>query len=80
MVAFQEVLPSAARILYTNEVETITNFSDLSRIGYVSMGGGALVRFLTGIELPLVQAMKKACQRWGSITRETGLGKVRRKS
>jgi len=47
-------------------VASASRFSDLARIGYVSTGGGALTRFLAGVELPLVQAMKKACRRWGS--------------
>ena len=34
---------------------------DLSKIDYICTGGGALVSFLSGIELPLVKAMKKAC-------------------
>ena len=59
-------------------VASASRFSNLSRIGHVSMGGGALVRFLAGIELPLVRAMKKACQRWrDSVTallRETDYG------
>ena len=34
---------------------------DLSKIDYICTGGGALVSLLSGIELPLVKAMKKAC-------------------
>lgn len=48
--------------------DTITSasqFGDLSQIGYISTGGGALVRFVSGMEMPLMKAMKKACERWG---------------
>lgn len=36
----------------------------IDSIGYVSTGGGAFVRFVAGIDLPLIQAMKKAYKRW----------------
>lgn len=37
---------------------------DLSKINYVCTGGGALIRFLSGAKVPLLEAMKKACQRY----------------
>lgn len=35
------------------------------RLGYVCTGGGALIRFLTGEELPVVKALRGAAQRFG---------------
>ncbi len=46
--------------------DTITSaerFIDTSRISYISTGGGAMVRFMTGKKLPLIAAMEKAWQR-----------------
>ncbi len=40
------------------------NVSD--KIGYVCTGGGALVRFLTGEELPVVKALRQAATTFGS--------------
>ena len=34
-------------------------------VGYVCTGGGALIRFLTGEELPVVKALRGAAQRFG---------------
>lgn len=34
-------------------------------VGYICTGGGAFVRFVAGIEMPLTKAMKKARLRWG---------------
>jgi len=45
-------------------VASASRFTDLSRIGYVSTGGGALTRFVAGVEMPLIQAMKKAVKRY----------------
>jgi phosphoglycerate kinase len=45
-------------------VASATRLGDLSRINHVSTGGGALIRFLSGVKLPLVEAMKKARLRW----------------
>jgi len=41
-------------------VSAAQRFIDTSRINYVCTAGGAMVRFLSGIKLPLIQAMKKA--------------------
>jgi phosphoglycerate kinase len=38
-------------------VSAATRFVDLSRIGYVCTAGGAMVRFLSGKKLPLIEAM-----------------------
>ena len=44
---------------------------DLARIDHVSTGGGALIRFLSGVNLPLLEAMRKARARWeGSTLRQ----------
>lgn len=50
-------------------VASATCLGDLSKIGYVCTGGGALIRFLSGMKLPLVKAMKKSCERWGYLSR-----------
>jgi len=47
-------------------VASATHLGDLSKINHVCTGGGALIRFLSGVKLPLVEAMKKARQRWYS--------------
>jgi len=46
-------------------VASAVRLGDLSKINYVCTGGGALIRFLSGKKLPLVEAMKKARKRWG---------------
>jgi len=46
-------------------VASAARLGDLSKIDYVCTGGGALIRFLSGKKLPLVEAMKKARKRWG---------------
>jgi phosphoglycerate kinase len=44
-------------------VASARRFVDVSRIGFVSTGGGALVRFLSGQKLPLLEAMQRAAAR-----------------
>ena len=41
-------------------VTAATKFIDTNRINYVCTAGGAMVRFLSGKKLPLIEAMKKA--------------------
>ena len=44
--------------------DTVTSFvkyTDIKKINYVSTAGGALIRYLSGVELPLLKAMKKSC-------------------
>ena len=40
-------------------VASAATFVDLDDIDYVSTGGGALVRYLSGTELPLLRAMQR---------------------
>jgi phosphoglycerate kinase len=44
-------------------ISAATKFTDLSKYGYVCTGGGAMVRFLAGKKLPLIEAMEKAYDR-----------------
>jgi phosphoglycerate kinase len=44
-------------------ISAATKFTDLSQYGYVCTGGGAMVRFLAGKKLPLIEAMEKAYER-----------------
>ncbi|MDD5515356.1 MAG: phosphoglycerate kinase [Synergistales bacterium] len=44
-------------------VSSATQFIDLSRISYVCTGGGAMIRFMSGKKLPLIEAMQKAYDR-----------------
>jgi phosphoglycerate kinase len=50
-------------------IASAARLGDLSKISYVCTGGGALIRFLSGMKLPLVEAMKKARQRWAHMAR-----------
>ena len=44
-------------------ITAATRFTDLSKYGYVCTGGGAMVRFLAGKRLPLIEAMERAFER-----------------
>jgi len=44
-------------------VSAASRFIDLGKINYVCTAGGAMVRFLSGKRLPLIEAMRKASQR-----------------
>jgi phosphoglycerate kinase len=44
-------------------ISAATKFTDLAKYGYVCTGGGAMVRFLAGKKLPLIEAMEKAYDR-----------------
>ncbi len=50
-------------------INSLSRLGDSSKIDYICTGGGALIRFLSGMKLPLVEAMKKARQRWAHMTR-----------
>lgn len=41
-------------------VSAASRFIDLKDINYVCTAGGAMVRFLSGVKMPLIEAMKKA--------------------
>jgi len=43
-------------------VASARRFIDMDDIGFVSTGGGALIRYLSGQPLPLLQAMEKAAR------------------
>jgi phosphoglycerate kinase len=45
-----------------DSVSAAQKFIDSSKLGYVCTGGGAMIRFLTGAKLPLIEAMEKASQ------------------
>jgi phosphoglycerate kinase len=53
-------------------VSSATRFVDIGRINYVSTAGGALIRFLSGVRLPLLEAMEKAGQRQAGMTTARG--------
>jgi phosphoglycerate kinase len=44
-------------------VASARRFIDLSSISFVSTGGGALIRYLSGQSLPLLDAMERAAMR-----------------
>ena len=44
-------------------ITAATKFTNLADYGYVCTGGGAMVRFLAGKRLPLIEAMEKAFDR-----------------
>lgn len=47
-------------------VASANRFIDVGDIGFVSTGGGALIRYLSGQPLPLLDAMERAAERWAS--------------
>jgi phosphoglycerate kinase len=49
-------------------VSSAHRFIDTGRIDVVSTGGGALIRYLSGKPLPLIEAMRAAAERfWGGV-------------
>ena len=44
-------------------VSSASRFIDLSKINYVCTAGGAMIRFMSGKKLPLIEAMEKAYSR-----------------
>ena len=44
-------------------ISAAARFTDMKKFGYVCTGGGAMVRFLAGKRLPLIEAMEKAGER-----------------
>lgn len=49
-----------------DSVTAAKQFKVKDRIGYICTGGGALIRFLTGEELPVVKALRHAAATFGS--------------
>ena len=49
-----------------DSVTAARKFGVSDRLGYVCTGGGALIRFLTGDELPVVRALRHAAEKFGS--------------
>ena len=49
-----------------DSVSAAKQFGVKDRIGYICTGGGALIRFLTGEELPVVKALRHAASTFGS--------------
>jgi phosphoglycerate kinase len=45
-------------------VTCFTRYTDLSKISYTSTAGGALIRYLSGTELPLLSALERAYNRF----------------
>lgn len=45
-----------------DSVSAATRFTDLKKIDYICTAGGAMVRFLSGVKLPLIEAMKRQRQ------------------
>lgn len=46
-----------------DSITATSKFGTTDRISYICTGGGALIRFLTGEELPVVKALRHAAQR-----------------
>jgi phosphoglycerate kinase len=44
-------------------VSSFERFTDVTKLGYMSTAGGALIRYLSGVELPLLKAMTRAYER-----------------
>ena len=40
-----------------DSVTSFTRYIDMSKLNYVSTAGGALIRYLSGVQLPLIEAM-----------------------
>ncbi len=47
----------------SDTVSSFSKFTDISKIGFVSTGGGALIRCLSGDKLPLLDAFERAAKR-----------------
>jgi len=46
-------------------VLSFNRFTNINKIGFVSTGGGALIRYLSGQRLPVLDALGKAAKRFG---------------
>lgn len=49
-----------------DSVTAAKKYKVTDKIGYICTGGGALIRFLTGEELPVVKALRFATQKFGA--------------
>ena len=49
-----------------DSVTAAKKYKVTDKLGYVCTGGGALIRFLTGEELPVVKALRHAAEKFGS--------------
>jgi phosphoglycerate kinase len=47
-----------------DSITATTKYGKTEQIDYICTGGGALIRFLTGEELPAVKALREAEARW----------------
>jgi len=43
-----------------DSVTSFTKYVDMTKLNYVSTAGGALIRYLSGVKLPLIDAMQKS--------------------
>jgi len=43
-----------------HSIEAVNKYIDKDKLDYICTGGGALIRFLTGEELPVIKALRKA--------------------
>lgn len=48
-----------------DSITATTKYKKTEQINYICTGGGALIRFLTGEELPVVKALRYAAAKWG---------------
>jgi len=42
-----------------DSVTSFARYVDMSKLDYVSTAGGALIRYLSGVQLPLIEAMSR---------------------
>ena len=47
-----------------DSITATTQYGKTEQINYICTGGGALIRFLTGEELPVVKALRYAAKKW----------------
>lgn len=47
-----------------DSITATTKYKKTEQINYICTGGGALIRFLTGEELPVVKALRYAAEKW----------------
>jgi phosphoglycerate kinase len=59
-VIFRPIVSFAKRIVGGGDSATsFTRYIDMSKLNYVSTAGGALLRYLSGVQLPLIEAMSR---------------------